>query len=179
MRHLLGQLSMPEWHKKAKHKHNNIWKWSVMSIKPFMKTLAERCIPVLKEGRGGCKKHREPSLNVVMCNRPEIVPHNRLMTTGSPRSLRPLVASPVNRQKKVVNLYIDSLIDENSVSDYLIVYTDRSVQRGVKSGCGYTARLHCELINKTLAMSPSQNLLCAWKSRQIFWSWSDIKPPHG
>ena len=110
-----------------------------MSINPFMKTWAERCIPVSKEGRSGCTKHREPSISVVMCIRPEIVPRNRLMTTGSPRSLRPKVKSPVNRQRKVVNLYIDSLIDENSVSDYLIVYTDRSVQRGVKSGCGYTA----------------------------------------
>ena len=146
-----------------------------------MKTLAERCIPVLKEGRGGCKKHREPSLNVVMCNRPEIVPHNRLMTTGSPRLLRPLVASPVNRQKKVVNLYIDSLIDENSVSDYLIVYTDWSVQRAVKSGCGYTASLHCEVIKQDSGyVSLKTSSMCVKiKTVTEILEWPDIKPSHG
>ena len=34
------------------------------------------------------------------------------------------------------------------MSYYLIVYTDGSVQRGVKSGCGYTASLHCEIIKQ-------------------------------
>ena len=36
--------------------------------------------------------------------------------------------------EEAVNLAIDSLIEENSLSYNLIVYTDGSVQRGVKSG---------------------------------------------
>ena len=39
-------------------------------------------------------------------------------------------------------------MEVNSVSDYLIVYADWSVQRGVKYGCGYTASLHCEVIKQ-------------------------------
>ena len=37
-------------------------------------------------------------------------------------------------REEAVNLAIDSLIEENSLSYYLIVYTYGSVQRGVKSG---------------------------------------------
>ena len=43
--------------------------------------------------------------------------------------------------EEAVILEIDSLIEENSLSDNLIVCTDSSVQRGVRSGWGYTATL--------------------------------------
>ena len=36
--------------------------------------------------------------------------------------------------EEVVNLEIDSLIEENNLADYLIVFTDCSVQRRVRSG---------------------------------------------
>ena len=40
--------------------------------------------------------------------------------------------------KEAVILEIDSLIEESSLSENLTVYTDSSVQRGVRSGWGYT-----------------------------------------
>ena len=61
------------------------------------------------------------------------------LAIGSPRSFW---------TEKVVDLENDSLIEENSVPDYQIVYTDESVQRGVKSGCRYTASLHCEVVKQ-------------------------------
>ncbi|MCP4269468.1 MAG: hypothetical protein GY777_28515, partial [Candidatus Brocadiaceae bacterium] len=50
--------------------------------------------------------------------------------------------------EEAVNLEIDSLIEENNLSDHLIVYTDGSVQRGVRSGWGYTATLLGELVKE-------------------------------
>ena len=50
--------------------------------------------------------------------------------------------------KEAVNLEIDSLIEENGLSDHLIVYTDGSVQRGVKSGWGYTASLRDKVVKE-------------------------------
>ena len=48
-----------------------------------------------------------------------------------------------------MNLEIDSLIEENGLSDHhLIVYTDGSVQRGVKSGWGYIASLRDKFVKE-------------------------------
>ena len=50
--------------------------------------------------------------------------------------------------EEAVNLEIDCLIEENNLADHLIVYTDGSVQRGVRSGWGYTATLLGELVKE-------------------------------
>ena len=50
--------------------------------------------------------------------------------------------------EEAVNLEIDSLIEENGLRDHLIVYTDGSVKRKVKSGWGYTASLQGEVIKE-------------------------------
>ena len=50
--------------------------------------------------------------------------------------------------EEAVNLEIDSLIEENNLTDHLIVYTDGSVKRGVRSGWGYTATLLGELVKE-------------------------------
>ena len=47
-----------------------------------------------------------------------------------------------------MNIAIDSLIEENGLSDYLIVYTDGSVQRHVRWGLGYTASLNDEVFKE-------------------------------
>ncbi len=47
-----------------------------------------------------------------------------------------------------MNLEIDSLIEENGLADHLVVYTDGSVRRGVRSGWGYTTCLNDQVVNK-------------------------------
>ena len=47
-----------------------------------------------------------------------------------------------------MNLEIDSLIEENGLADHLVVYTDGSVRRGVRSGWGYTASLNNQVVNE-------------------------------
>ena len=51
-------------------------------------------------------------------------------------------------REEAVSLEIDSVIEDNGLSDYLIVYTDGLVQRGVKSGLGYTASFHNKAIKE-------------------------------
>ena len=55
---------------------------------------------------------------------------------------------------EAVNLEIDSLIEENNLSNHLIVYTDGSVQRGVRSGWGYTATLLGEVVKEDSGFVP-------------------------
>ena len=48
--------------------------------------------------------------------------------------------------KEAVSLEIELLIEENLLSDYLIVYTDGSVHRGVRSGWGYTGSWFVDIV---------------------------------
>ena len=54
----------------------------------------------------------------------------------------------------ITNLEIDLLIEENNLSNHLIVYTDGSVQRGVRSGWGYTATLLGEVVKEDSGFVP-------------------------
>ena len=117
-----------------------------MSSNPFMKKEAERCTPVSKEGRSRWTKNREPSLSVVICNRSEIVPGDRF--------------TKVILDRKGCRSW-EWLPDwENCVPYYQIVYTDGSVQRGVKSGCRYTASLHCEVVKQDSGYIPLTSSIC-------------------
>ena len=90
-----------------------------------------------KVGLSGWTKRLEPSLSVVFCSRSEARRHGNKLTMTLPR--RSLWLSIVNVERR---LEIDSLIDENGLSDNIVVYKDGSEQWGSKAYCGYTAGLH-------------------------------------
>ena len=147
MRHMLGLWSMPERHKLAQ-------------VKAYLKVSADTKHPLHgKVGRDthsrlkrGTEWMNEASKTISQsCNVANI-------RTGPPwvpveDDIFTQVIATLDREcrewpEEAVNLEIDSLIEENGLRDHLTVFTDGSVKRRVRSGWGYTASLHGEIVKE-------------------------------
>ena len=147
MRHMLGLWSMPERHKLAQ-------------VKAYLKVSADSKHPLHeKVGRDtrsrlkrGTEWMNEASKTISQCcnvanirTGPSWVP---VEDEGFTQVIATFGRECREWPEEAVNLEIDSLIEENGLRDHLIVYTDGSVKRKVKSGWGYTASLQGEVIKE-------------------------------
>ena len=140
MRHLLDLLSMPERHKKAQ-------------VQAYLKVSADVNHPLhTKVGREvqsrlkrGTEWMNQASRTISQCCDVRSIRRGETWRPIEDDNFTQVIAT-LGREcrewtEEAVNLEIDSLIEENNLTDQLIVYTDGSVQRGVRSGWGYTATL--------------------------------------
>ena len=147
MRHLLDLPSMPERHKQSQ-------------VRAYLKVSADEKHPLHnKVGREvhsrlkrGTEWMNEASMTISKCCDVANIRRGATWVSVEDENFVQVVAT-LGREcrewtKEAVNLEIDSLIEENGLSDHLIVYTDGSVQRGVKSGWGYTASLRDEVVKE-------------------------------
>ena len=147
MRHMLGLWTMPERHKLAQ-------------VKAYLKVSADPKHPLHeKVGRDthsrlkrGTEWMNEASNTMSQCcnvanlrTGPSWVP---VKDDNFIQVIATLGRECREWPEEAVNLEIDSLIEENGLRDHLTVYTDGSVKRRVKSGWGYTASLHGEVIKE-------------------------------
>ena len=147
MRHLLDLLSMPERHKKAQ-------------VQAYLKVSADVNHPLhTKVGREvqsrlkrGTEWMNQASRTISQCCDVRSIRRGETWRPIEDENFTQVIAT-LGREcrewtEEAVNLEIDSLIEENNLTDHLIVYTDGSVQRGVRSGWGYTATLLGELVKE-------------------------------
>ena len=147
MRHLLGLPSMPERHKKAQ-------------VQAYLKVSGDRKHP-LHEKVGRVTKTRikrgsewmtqAASTMSLCCDVARIRTGPPWVPVKDDRFTQ--VIATLGREcrewpEAAVNLEIESLIEENDLKDHLIVYTDGSVKRKVKSGWGYTASSNGQVIKE-------------------------------
>ena len=147
MRHLLDLLSMPERHKKAQ-------------VQAYLKVSADVNHPLHpKVGREvhsrlkrGTEWMNQASRTISQCCDVRSIRRGATWVPIEDDNFTQVIAT-LGREcrewtEEAVNLEIDCLIEENNLADHLIVYIDGSVQRGVRSGWGYTATLLGELVKE-------------------------------
>ena len=133
MRHLLDLASMPERHKKAQ-------------VQAYLKVSADKGHPLhSKVGRvvqsrlkRGTEWMNQASKTIADCCDVNNVRRGATWLPVEDDSFVQVIAT-LGREcrewtEEAVNLEIDSLIEENGLADHLVVYTDGSVRRGVRSG---------------------------------------------